>query len=80
MGKNYPQNNLECKFVHQNQNLCTIYVDPLTPHNTIPGAHHYTKEIPRPVPFLHVWLAKHPKTPNLSSMTDIYICVCAKGL
>ena len=30
MGKNDPQNNLECK-VHQNQSLCVI--DPLTPHN-----------------------------------------------
>ena len=35
MGKNDPQNNLECKFVHQNQNLCIM--DPLTPHNTTPG-------------------------------------------
>ena len=33
-GKNDPQNNLECKFVHQNQNLCAI--DPLTPHNATP--------------------------------------------
>ena len=31
MRKNDPKNNLECKFVHQNQNLCII--DPLTPHN-----------------------------------------------
>ena len=35
MGKNDPQNNLECKFVHQNQNLCAI--DPLTPYNATPG-------------------------------------------
>ena len=35
MGKNDPQNNLECKFVHPNQNLCAI--DPLTPHNATPG-------------------------------------------
>ena len=34
MGKNDPQNKLECKFVHPNQNLCAI--DPLTPHNATP--------------------------------------------
>ena len=37
MGKTDPQNNLECKFVHQNQNLFVIHVDPLTPHNASPG-------------------------------------------
>ena len=34
-GKKDPQNNLECKFVHPNQNLCVM--DPLTPHNATPG-------------------------------------------
>ena len=34
-GKNDPQYNLECKFVHQNQNLCAVA--PLTPHNATPG-------------------------------------------
>ena len=35
MGKNDPQNNLECKFVHQNQNLCVI--EPVTPHKATPA-------------------------------------------
>ena len=34
MGKMTPKHNLECKFVHQNQNLCII--DPLIPHNATP--------------------------------------------
>ena len=34
MGKNDPQNNLECKFVHQPK--CAIDPWPLTPHNTTP--------------------------------------------
>ena len=33
--KNDTRNNLECKFVHQNQNLCVM--DPLTPHNATPA-------------------------------------------
>ena len=36
MGKNDPQNNLECKFVHQNHKTKTI--DPFTPHNATPAA------------------------------------------
>ena len=54
-----PQNNLECKFVHQNQNLCIM--DPLTPHNATPVYNDIQNSISGD-PFLFAPLAPWLKT------------------